>query len=391
MPHPKKPETKPARPFFSSGPCAKRPGWRPDVLGNALVGRSHRSSEGRARLKLAIELTREVLRLPPGYEVAIVPGSDTGAFELAMWNLLGERGVDVFAWDVFGRIWLRDAIEELKLPDVRRFEAEPGLLPDLARADFSRDVIFTWNGTTTGVRVPDGSWIPDDRSGLTFCDATSALFAEDIGISKIDVLTYSWQKALGSEAAHGMLMLSPRALERLAAYRPAWPVPKLFHLTNKDGVMRDVFEGVTINTPSMLCVEDYLDALRWVKDLGGLKATIARARANAAILYDWVARTAWVAPLAVDPTLRSQTSVAMRFTEPELLAGGGALALKIMREMVRLLESEKAAYDIGAYHGMPPGLRVWCGTTVETADIRALLPWLEWAYAEARRTSRLEV
>ena len=267
-----KPETKPAQPFFSSGPCAKRPGWRPDMLGNALVGRSHRSSDGRKRLKLAIDLTREALRLPPGYEAAIVPGSDTGALELAMWNLLGPRGVDVLAWDVFGRNWVRDVVEELKLPDVRQFEAEPGHLPDVAKVDFSRDVIFTWNGTTTGVRVPDGNWIPDDRSGLTFCDATSALLAEDIDITKIDVLTYSWQKALGGEAAHGMLILSPRALDRLGAYRPSWPVPKLFRLTNKDGILRDVFEGVTINTPSMLCVEDYLDVLGWVKEIGGIEA-----------------------------------------------------------------------------------------------------------------------
>jgi phosphoserine aminotransferase len=391
MPHLNKPEIKPARPFFSSGPCAKRPGWQPAALAGALIGRSHRSSDGRARLKLAIELTREILRLPPGYEVAIVPGSDTGAFELAMWNLLGERGVDVLAWDVFGRNWLRDAIEELKLPDIRRFEAEPGLLPDVGKADFSRDVIFTWNGTTTGVKVPGGDWIPDDRSGLTFCDATSALFAEDIDLTKLDVLTYSWQKALGGEAAHGMLILSPRALKRLGAYRAAWPVPKLFRLTNKNGIMHDVFEGVTINTPSMLCVEDYLDALAWVKDLGGIEATIARARANAAVLYDWISRTPWVAPLAVDPLTRSQTSVAMRFVEPELIAGGEAAALSLMHELVRLLESEDAAYDVGAYRGMPAGLRIWCGTTIETADILALLPWLEWAYAKARRTSRLEV
>ena len=385
-----KPETKPAQPFFSSGPCAKRPGWRPDMLGNALVGRSHRSSDGRKRLKLAIDLTREALRLPPGYEAAIVPGSDTGALELAMWNLLGPRGVDVLAWDVFGRNWVRDVVEELKLPDVRQFEAEPGHLPDVAKVDFSRDVIFTWNGTTTGVRVPDGNWIPDDRSGLTFCDATSALFAEDIDITKIDVLTYSWQKALGGEAAHGMLILSPRALDRLGAYRPSWPVPKLFRLTNKDGILRDVFEGVTINTPSMLCVEDYLDALGWVKEIGGIEETIGRARVNATVLYDWIERTPWVEPLAIDPLTRSHTSVAMRFAEPDLLKAGDAAALKVTRDMTRVLEAEGAAYDIAAYRGMPPGLRIWCGTTVETSDIRALLPWLEWAYTQARARVSLD-
>jgi phosphoserine aminotransferase len=354
------------------------------VLGNALIGRSHRSADGRARLKLAITRTRDILRVPPGYEVAIVPGSDTGAFELAMWNLLGERGIDVLAWDVFGRNWLRDVLQELRLPTVRVFDAEPGHLPDLAKVDFSRDLVFTWNGTTAGVRVPDAAWIPDTRTGLIFCDATSALFAEDIDLGKIDVLTYSWQKALGGEAAHGMLVLSPRALARLGSYRPPWPVPKLFRLTNRDGIIRDVFEGVTLNTPSMLCVEDYLDVLTWAGGIGGLDATIARARANASVLYEWIARTPWITPLAYDPRTRSQTSVAMRFAEPELLEAGESAPLDLMRDMVRLLEAEQAAFDIGAYRGMPPGLRIWCGTTVETADIVALLPWLEWAYARAR-------
>jgi phosphoserine aminotransferase len=386
MSKPEKPKTKPKRPFFSSGPCAKRPGWRPDVLSDALVGRSHRSADGRERLKLAITKTREILRLPPGYEVAIVPGSDTGAFELAMWNLLGQRGVDVLAWDVFGRNWLRDATLELKLPDLRTFEAEPGYLPDLGKVDFSRDVLFTWNGTTTGVRVPDANWIPDNRSGLTFCDATSALFAEDIDLRKIDVLTYSWQKALGGEGAHGMLVVSPRALDRLSSYRPTWPVPKLFRLTNKDGILRDVFEGVTLNTPSMLCVEDYLDALGWAQGIGGLDVTIDRARANSSVLYEWIARTKWIAQLAVDPQTRSHTSVAMRFAEPEIASAAEDVRAKVMRDMVRLLEEEGAAFDIAAYRGMPAGLRIWCGTTVETEDIVALLPWLEWAYAEVRST-----
>jgi phosphoserine aminotransferase len=389
MSTPEKPKTKPNRPYFSSGPCAKRPGWRPDVLSSALTGRSHRSVDGRERLKLAVTLTREILRVPKGYEVAIVPGSDTGAVELAMWNLLGARGVDVLAWDVFGRNWLRDIVDELKLPDARVMDAEPGHLPDLTKVDFSRDVVFTWNGTTTGTRVPDAAWIPDNRTGLTICDATSALLGEDIDLTKIDVLTYSWQKALGGEGAHGMIVMSPRALDRLATYRPAWPVPKLFRVTNKDGIIRDVFEGVTLNTPSMLCVEDYLDGLRWVKEIGGIDATIARTRANAAALYGWIERTPWVAPLAADPKTRSQTSVAMRFVEPDVLALGDERSLALMREMVRLLETERAAFDIAAYRGMPLGLRIWCGTTVETADIVDLLPWLEWAYASARRKSGL--
>ena len=385
MSEPKKPQVKPARPFFSSGPCVKRPGWTPDALRDALIGRSHRSVDGRERLKLAVERTRDILRLPPGYQVAIVPGSDTGAFELAMWNLLGARGVDVLAWDIFGRNWLRDAMAELKLADLRTLEAEAGHLPNLGKVDFSRDVLFTWNGTTTGVTVPDGNWIPDDREGLVICDATSALFGEVIDLNKIDVLTYSWQKALGGEAAHGMLVASPRALERLASYRPPWPVPKLFRLTNQDGVMHDVFEGVTINTPSMLCVEDYLDALTWIEGLGGLDAAIWRARVNSQVLYDWIDRTPWVAPLGADPQTRSHTPVAMRFADPGLMSASESVRLDVMRELVRLLEAEAAGFDIAAYRGMPAGLRVWCGATVERDDIVALLPWLEWAYAKARK------
>lgn len=385
----RKPTSKPSRPFFSSGPCAKRPGWRPNVLSTALTGRSHRSVEGRERLKLATTLTHEVLRVPQGYEVAILPGSDTGAIELAMWNLLGPRGVDVLAWDVFGRNWLRDVADELRLPGTRTMDAEPGHLPDLSKVDFANDVVFTWNGTTTGVRVPDADWIPGDRQGLTICDATSALMGEDIDLTKIDVLTYSWQKAFGGEAAHGMAVMSPRALERLATYRPAWPVPKLFRLTNKDGINRDVFEGVTLNTPSMLCVEDYLDGLRWAKSIGGIDATIARSRASSAALYSWIERTPWVEPLAVDPATRSQTSVTMRFVEPAVVAMSEPQGLAFLRDMVRLLENEQAAFDIATYRGMPLGLRVWCGSTIETADILSLLPWLEWAYAEARRKNGL--
>ena len=381
---PPKPTQKPKRPFFSSGPCAKRPGWRPDALGTALVGRSHRSADGRERLKLAIARTRDVLRLPEGYEVAIVPGSDTGAIELAMWNLLGARGTDVLAWDTFGKSWLRDAAAELKLADLRTFEAEPGLLPDLGKVDFARDVIFTWNGTACGVRVPNGDWIPDDREGLVFCDATSALFAEDIDLRKIDVLTFSWQKALGGEGAHGMLVMSPKALDRLQSYRPSWPVPKLFRLTNGDGVLRDVFEGVTLNTPSMLCVEDYIDALAWASEIGGIDATIARAQANASLLYGWIEASTWATPLAVAPETRSRTSVTMRFSEPALAKASEGVRVELMRTMVRLLEEDAAAFDVAAYRGMPAGLRIWCGTTIDRADIEALLPWLDWAYSEAR-------
>jgi phosphoserine aminotransferase len=389
MSAPEKPTKKPSRPFFSSGPCANRPGWRPDLLNGALTGRSHRSVAGRERLKRAITETRDILRVPAGYEVAIVPGSDTGAIELALWNLLGARGVDVLAWDVFGRSWLRDVIDELKIPGARILEEDPGVLPDLAQVDFSHDVVFTWNGTTTGVKVPDAAWIPDGRAGLTICDATSALLGEDIDLTKIDVLTYSWQKAFGGEAAHGMVVMSPRAFERLASYRPAWPIPKLFRLTNAGRIIRDVFEGVTLNTPSMLCVEDYLDGLKWVREAGGVVATVARARANSAALYDWIARTAWIEPLAADPSTRSQTSVAMRFVEPDVVALGEEKGAALAREMARLLEAEDAAYDIAAYRGMPAGLRIWCGSTIETADIVALLPWLEWAYSEARRASGL--
>ncbi len=383
-----KPTTKPERPFFSSGPCVKRPGWRPDVLSGALVGRSHRSEAGRERLKLAVTRTRDILRLPPGYEVAIVPGSDTGAFELAMWNLLGARGVEILAWDVFGRNWLRDATAELKLADLRTFEAEAGHLPELSQVDFARDVLFTWNGTTTGVKVPNADWIASDREGLVICDATSAVFAEDIDFNKVDVLTYSWQKALGGEGAHGMIVFSPRALDRLASHRPAWPVPKLFRLTNADGIVHDVFEGVTLNTPSMLCVEDYLDALNWVDEIGGLDGSIARARSNASALYEWIDRTDWVAALGVDRETRSNTSVAMRFAAPELAGASEAVRFETMRAMVKHLEGEGAAFDVAAYRGMPPGLRVWCGTTVERRDIVALLPWLDWAYAEARSVVR---
>jgi phosphoserine aminotransferase len=380
-----KPQIRPNNPNFSSGPCAKRPGWTPAALQGALTGRSHRSPEGRARLKRAIDETKSFLALPPGYEVAVVPGSDTGAFEMAMWNLLGPRGVDVFAWDVFGRIWLRDAIEQLRLKDLRTFDADWGHLPDLAKADFSRDVLFTWNGTTSGVRVPNGSWIPTDRQGLTVCDATSALFAEDIDFSKIDVLTYSWQKVLGGEAAHGMLILSPRALQRLRDDTPPWPMPKVFRLKDKDGITDDLFEGVTINTPSMLCVEDYLDALTWAAGIGGLKATIARAHDNAAIVYHWLDRTSWARPLAIDPATRSNTTVCLRFVDDAVLSKGPDATLAYTRAMADLLAREGIAYDIAAYRGVPAGFRIWTGTTIEAADVLALTHWLDWAYGTIKQ------
>ena len=383
----KQPSDRPSNPQFSSGPCSKRPGWSPAALADAYVGRSHRSAEGKARLKAVIEKTKQILRLPPGYEVAIVAGSDTGAFEMAMWNLLGARGVDVFAWEIFGRIWLRDALEHLKLADLRTFEADWGQLPDLSKADFSRDVIFTWNGTTSGVRVPDADWIPENRQGLTFCDATSAVFAQDIDFSKLDVLTFSWQKVLGGEAAHGMLILSPRAFERLETYQPAWPIPKILRLKGPGGVLHDAFEGVTINTPSMLCVEDYADALRWVEDIGGLTALLARADANAAVIYDWVARTPWIDVLATDPKTRSNTSVCLRFADADFSSRSEQDKLAFVQELVDVLDREGAAYDINAYRGAPAGLRIWCGATIEAGDLPILTQWLDWAYDEAKSSN----
>lgn len=379
-----KPNLKPERPYFSSGPCCKRPGWTPSALNGELTSRSHRSSSGRESLKRVIEETKQLLDLPAGYEVAIVPGSDTGAFEMAMWNLLGARGADVFAWDVFGRIWLKDAIDQLRLDDLRTFDAPPGELPDFSQADFSRDVLFTWNGTTTGVKMPDAAVIPDDREGLTFCDATSAIFAEALDFRKLDCVTYSWQKVLGGEGAHGMLILSPRALERLAAYRPRWPIPKVFRLTGPSGVLREVFEGVTINTPSMLCVEDCLDALAWARSVGGADGMRARAAANARLVYDWIDATPWAAPLAVDPATRSNTSVCVRIADRDIVKLGNEAAERFARGIALALEKESAAFDIAAYRGMPAGFRIWCGATVEQADIAAMLPWLSWAYDEAK-------
>ena len=379
-----RPATRPQNPFFSSGPCAKRPGWSLDNLKNALLGRSHRSAAGKARLKLAIDRTRTLLELPDDYLVAIVPGSDTGAVEMALWSLLGPRGVDVLAWEAFGKDWVVDVVKQLKLGDVRVMEAAYGQLPDLAKVDFSRDVIFTWNGTTSGVRVPNADWIAADRQGLTICDATSGIFAQRLDWAKLDVITYSWQKVLGGEAAHGMLILSPRAVERLESHAPNWPVPKIFRLTKGGKLNREIFEGATINTPSMLCVEDYLDTLAWADNIGGLDALVARSDRNAQAVTDWVERTPWVDFLASVPETRSNTSVCLRVADAEIASRSLEAQAAFAGKIVKLLEKEGVAYDIGAYRDAPPGLRLWCGATVETSNLEALLPWLEWAFATLR-------
>jgi len=381
------PSVRPARPFFSSGPCAKRPGWNPEVLTHALSGRSHRSPEGRARLKEVIDRSRALLGLPAQYRLGIVPGSDTGAVEMALWSLLGARGVDVLAWESFGLGWVDDIRDELKLEDIRVLSADYGRLPDLSQVDHDRDVVFTWNGTTSGVRVPDGRWIREDRTGLTICDATSAVFAMDVPWRKLDVVTWSWQKVLGGEAAHGMIALSPRAAARLMSHKPSWPLPKLFRLVKKGKLMDEVFEGVTINTPSMLCVEDQIDALRWAESIGGLEALIRRAEDNLAAVADWVARTAWIEFLAERRDTRSSTSVCLKVTDPWFLAKASQERSAVIRALCVRLESEQVAYDIAAHRDAPPGLRIWCGATVERSDVEALLRWLEWAYAEVKGAS----
>src|SRR5262245_7723417 len=380
-----RPATRPQNPFFSSGPCAKRPGWSLDNLKNAMLGCSHRSAAGKARLKLAINRTRALLKLPNDYLVAIVPGSDTGAVEMALWSLLGARGVDILAWEAFGKDWVVDVVKQLRLDDVRVMEAAYGQLPDLAKVDFSRDVIFTWNGTTSGVRVPSADWIAADRQGLTICDATSGIFAQSLDWAKLDVITYSWQKVLGGEAAHGMLILSPRAVERLENHTPSWPVPKIFRLTNGGRLNREIFDGATINTPSMLCVEDYLDTLAWAESIGGLDALIARSDRNAQAVSDWVERTPWIDFLAGASQTRSNTSVCLRVVDAEISSRSLEEQAAFAGKIVRLLEKEGVAFDIGAYRDAPPGLRLWCGATVETSDLEALLPWLEWAFTTLRK------
>src|SRR6266542_3710552 len=378
------PAVRPAVPHFSSGPCAKRPGWSLSVLTDAVLGRSHRSKIGRAKLKRAIDLTREVLEVPADYRIGIVPASDTGAVEMALWSMLGARPVTMLAWESFGEGWVSDVAKELKLKNATVLKAGYGELPDLAKVDPASDVVFTWNGTTSGVRVPNADWIAADRQGLTICDATSACFSQALDFAKLDVVTFSWQKALGGEAAHGMLILSPRAVERLTTYTPPWPLPKIFRLTNNGKLIEGIFEGETINTPSMLCVEDYLDALLWAKSAGGLKGLIARSDANAKAIADWVAHTPWIDFLAKAPAIRSNTSVCLKVVDPAITALPADAQATFVKNLAAALEKEGIAYDIDAYRDAPPGLRVWCGATVKARDVETLTLWLDWAFAETK-------
>jgi phosphoserine aminotransferase len=379
-----KPGVRPVIPHFSSGPCAKRPGWALQALSDANLGRSHRAKIGKAKLKRAIDLTREVLEVPADYRIGIVPASDTGALEMALWSLLGARPVTMLTWESFGEGWVTDVEKQLKLKDVTVLKAPYGELPDLSKVDFNSDVVFTWNGTTSGVRVPNGDWIAADRKGLTICDATSAAFAQTLDWAKLDVVTFSWQKALGGEAAHGMLILSPRAVERLETYKPAWPLPKIFRMTKGGKLNEGIFQGETINTPSMLCVEDYLDTLNWAKSIGGLKGLIARADANTKVLADWVATTAWVDFLSVSADIRSNTSVCLKVVDPAITSLSDDAQAAFAKSLAGLVEKEGAGLDIGSYRDAPAGLRIWCGATVEASDVEALTPWLDWAFAEAK-------
>jgi len=379
-----KPAVRPIVPHFSSGPCAKRPGWNLQALNGAFLGRSHRSKPGKARLKRSIDLTREVLQVPADYRIGIVPASDTGAVEMALWSLLGARPVTMLAWESFGEGWVTDTVKELKLKNVTVLTAGYGELPDLATVDAASDVVFTWNGTTSGVRVPDADWIAADRAGLTICDATSAAFAQPLDWPKLDVVTFSWQKALGGEAAHGMLILSPRAVARLESYTPPWPLPKIFRMTKGGKLNEGIFQGETINTPSMLCVEDYLDTLEWAKSVGGLPALRARADANARVIADWIERAKWIDFLARDPALRSNTSICLKVVDPAVTRLAPEAQAAFVKGLAAALEKEGVAYDIDAYRDAPPGLRIWCGSTVERADVEALTQWLDWAYAQAK-------
>ncbi|ALG72679.1 phosphoserine aminotransferase [Azospirillum thiophilum] len=379
-----KPSHRPSNPLFSSGPCAKRPGWSLDALDGALLGRSHRSKPGKAKLKEVIDLTRAVLGIPGDYRIGIVPASDTGAVEMALWSLLGARGVDMLAWESFGKEWVTDVTKQLRLPDVRTFVAPYGELPDLSAVDFSRDVVFPWNGTTAGVRVPDGNWIPADREGLTICDATSSAFAMEMPWNRIDVATWSWQKVLGGEAAHGMLVLGPRAVARLESFQPDRPLPKIFRLIKNGKLIEGIFEGDTINTPSMLCVEDAIDGLRWSLSLGGLTQLIRRSEQNLRIVADWVEASSWAGFLAKNPATRSCTSICLRFTDPEVTALTEEAQAAFAKKLSALLEKEEAAFDAGSYRDAPPGLRLWGGATVENEDMEAVLPWLDWAFATVK-------
>jgi len=376
-----KPRIKPGNACFSSGPCSKRPGWKTGVLSDALVGRSHRSKPGRARLKEAIAKTRKILEIPESYRVGIVPGSDTGAVEMALWNLLGARGVDVLAWESFGFEWLADVVNVLQIDDAHAITAPYGELPDLEQANFERDIVFVWNGTTSGVKIPNGDWIRTDRSGLTICDATSAVFAMLLPWEKLDVVTFSWQKVLGGEAAHGVIVLSPRAVDRLSQYVPPRPLPKLFRLRKGGHLDEALFYGATINTPSMICVEDYLDALNWAEALGGLRTLISRSQENLQVVSEWVDKTPWIDFLAGEPLERSSTSICMKIVADWFLALNAQVQSSITERMSLLLDTEGVAYDINGYRNAPPGLRVWGGATVEANDLATLLPWLEWAYA----------
>ena len=379
-----RPAVRPARPFFSSGPCAKRPGWTTEVLQNAVLGRSHRSKAGKARLQEAIQRTREVLHVPADYRIGIVAGSDTGAVEMALWSMLGPRPVDVIAWESFGEDWVTDVVKQLKL-NARVIKSGYGDLPDLAQTGSERDIVFLWNGTTSGVRVPDGDWIADNRAGLTICDATSAAFAMDLPWPKLDVVTFSWQKVLGGEAAHGMLILSPRAVARLESYNPPWPLPKTYRMTKDGKLIEGIFQGDTINTPSMLCVEDYLDALKWAEQIGGLPALVRRADANVAVLANWMEESGWAAFLAASPRIRSNTSVCLKITDAWFAGLNKEAQAAAASKIASLLEKEGVAFDIGGYRAAPPGLRIWCGATVDSSDVEALVPWLDWTFAQVKQ------
>lgn len=381
-----KPAQKPAVAHFSSGPCAKRPGWSIDALKGAATGRSHRAKIGKAKLEEVITRTRAILGVPADYRIGIVPASDTGAVEMAMWSLLGARGVDMLAWESFGQDWITDVAKQLKLDDVRTFTADYGKLPDLSKVDtVNRDVVFTWNGTTSGVRVPNGDWISANRNGLTICDATSAVFAMAMPWDKLDVATYSWQKVLGGEAAHGMIILSPKAVERLETYTPKWPLPKIFRLTSGGKISEGIFKGETINTPSMICVEDQLDALKWVETVGGLKGLVARSENNLKTIRDWAAKVGWIGFLAEDPATVSCTSICLKVIDPAFTALSKEAQEEAVKKMTSLLEKEEVAFDIGAYRSAPPGIRIWGGATVETSDIQKLTTWLDWAYSEIKQ------
>src|ERR1700739_1017633 len=381
-----KPAQRPTAPHFSSGPCAKRPGWTPENLKDAALGRSHRAKIGKNKLKLAIDLTREVLEVPADYRIGIVPASDTGAVEMSLWSLLGARPVTMIAWESFGEGWVSDVVKELKLKDVTKLTAPYGEIPDLSKVDANSDVVFTWNGTTSGVRVPDANWIKADRQGLTICDATSAAFAQALDWAKLDVVTFSWQKALGGEAAHGMLVVSPRAVGRLETYKPAWPLPKIFRMTKGGKLNEGIFVGETINTPSMLCVEDYLDALNWGKSVGGLKALMARADKNLKVLEDWQAKTPWIDFLAGTPSIRSNTSVCMKVVDPVITALSPDAQADFAKKLLALVKKEGAGYDFAHYRDAPAGLRIWCGATVEASDVSLLTQWIDWAFAETKST-----